>query len=201
MKLSNLILLTIFSMAVFYMQLWDDRLVTPLYLTVLGVCVVYGTYKKDINITHIAGIILVFTGIEYAIFEAGIVNYVNPSDNKLLQGTLIYGMQILFCLLITILLIFRVQVSRLISKSPKIELTYFDGIFHWIFMYMSVINLLGLIENIAWSYFDWKSWTLIYDNFEGLIYIAWAVCCGAVLTMMICSAKSNGSEDQEPRLS
>lgn len=198
MKLSNLVLLSIVTLAVFYMQLWNDRLVTPLYLTMLGVCVLYGIYKEDVNITHIAGIILVLTGVEYSIFETGLVNYVTPSENKLLQGTLIYGMQFLFCVIITLALILRVQISRFISKSKQIELTYFDGLFHWIFMYMAVINLLALVENIIWSS-GFKSWTFIYDNFEGLIYIAWAVCCGAVLTMMICSAKSNNS--QEPRLS
>ena len=198
MKLSNLVLLSIISMAVFYMQLWNDRLVTPLYLTMLGVCVIYSAYKKDVNVAHIAGIMLVLTGVEYAIFETGVINYVTPSENKLLQGTLIYGVQFLFTMITALALILRVQISRLISKSKQIELTSFDGLFHWIFMYMAVINLLALVENIIWSS-GFKSWTFIYDNFEGLIYIAWAVCCGAVLTMMICSAKSNDS--QEPRLS
>ncbi|MEC4090904.1 hypothetical protein [Pseudoalteromonas rubra] len=201
MKLSNLILLSIASMAFFYIQLWDPQVVTPLFLAMLTVCVVYGIYNKDINITHISGVMLVLTSVEYLSFELGIIDYITPSENKLLQGSIIYGTQFIFTFITTLALILRVQISRLISSSERIELTNFDGLFHWVFMYMSVINLLGLLENIAWSYFGWKSWTLIYDNFEGLIYIAWAVCCGAVLTMMICSAKSNGSQDQEPRLS
>ncbi|MEC4088737.1 hypothetical protein [Pseudoalteromonas rubra] len=59
---------------------------------------------------------------------------------------------------------------------------------------MSLVNLLGLLENIAWSYFEMKSWTLIYDNFEGLIYIGYALCCGALLTMMILSAREGGTQ-------
>ncbi|CAM3845052.1 hypothetical protein [Pseudoalteromonas maricaloris] len=198
MKLSNLILLSIASLAFFYIQLWDPQVVTPLFVTMLIVCVIYGFYAKDINITHIAGIMLFLITIEYASFEVGLINYVTPSDDGFFQGTLIYGVQFLFNVIITLALILRVQISRLISKSKQIELTYFDGLFHWVFMYMAVINLLALVENIIWSS-GFKSWTFIYDNFEGLIYIAWAVCCGAVLTMMICSAKSNDS--QEPRLS
>ncbi|MCG7534278.1 hypothetical protein [Pseudoalteromonas sp. OOF1S-7] len=194
MKLSNLILLSIASLALFYIQLWDDRLVTPQYLIFLLVCACYGKFKKDINITHIAGFMFVATGISYVLFENGIINYVTPSGNPLLQGTIIYGTQLLLSLSTVFVLIFRVQISKLISKSSKVELTNFDGVFHWIYMYMSLLYILGMLENIAWSYFDMKSWTLIYDNFEGLIYIAWALCCGALLTMMILSGREDGSE-------
>ncbi|PAY01842.1 hypothetical protein KIJ96_14145 [Pseudoalteromonas piscicida] len=199
MKLSNLVLLSIASISFFYIQLWDESLVMPLHLLLLSVCTLYGMYRRDINITHIAGFILVLTASSHAVFELGLINYTIPDENKLLQGTIIYGVQLLFSITTALILIFRVQISRLISKSKQIELTYFDGLYHWIYMYTSLIYLLGLVENIAWSYFNLKSWTFIYDNFEGLIYIAWAICCGAVLTMMICSAKSNDS--QEPRLS
>ncbi|NSY34329.1 hypothetical protein DS891_12225 [Pseudoalteromonas sp. JC28] len=199
MKLSNLVLLSTATIAFFYIQLWDPRIVMPLYLSLLVVSTVYGFYAKNINVLHISSFILICTGISYVIFEGGIISYVLPDENKLLQGTVVYGTQLLLSVIAFIVMIFRVQLSRFISKSNDIELTYFDGLFHWIYMYTSLIYLLGLVENIAWSYFNLKSWTFIYDNFEGLIYIAWAICCGAVLTMMICSAKSNDS--QEPRLS
>lgn len=194
MKLSNLILLSIASIAFFYIQLWDVHLVTPLYLSLLGMCVVYGAYTKNVNMTHIAGFIFVLTALSPAAFETGLINYVTPEENKLLQGTFIYGVQLLLSLVTFFVLVFRIQLSRLLSKSNRIELTHFDGIFHWLYLYTSIIYLLGLLENIAWSYFELKSWTLIYDNFEGLIYIAWALCCGTLLTMMICEAKANNSD-------
>ncbi|ALU44193.1 hypothetical protein [Pseudoalteromonas rubra] len=189
MKLSNLVLLSIASMAFFYIQLWDESLVTPLYLSLLLLCSLYGVYLKDINMVHISGFIFILNGTTYAIFKVGLINYVTPSDNKLLQGTLIYGFQLLSGIITVLVLIFRVQISRLLSNSKNIELTLFDGLFHWLYMYTSIIYLLGLIENVAWSYFNMKSWTIIYDNFEGLIYISWALCCGALITMMICSTK------------
>ena len=74
-------------------------------------------------------------------------------------------------------------------------MTHFDGVFHWIFIYTSSVYLLALLENIAWSYFEMKSWTFIYDNFEGFVYIAWAVSCGTLLTMMICSSKDNRKDE------
>ncbi|MCG7560323.1 hypothetical protein [Pseudoalteromonas sp. McH1-42] len=194
MKLSNLILLSIASLAFLYIYIWDISIATTLYVTLLLLSTMYGVLKQEVNVTHISGFILAGTGISYVIFEAGVVDVITPSENKLLQGTIVYGVQFLLNLLTATALIFRVQISRVLSKSKQIELTHFDGIFHWIFLYMCLINLLALLENIAWSYFEMKSWTVIYDNFEVFIYIAYAICCGALLTMMILSAREDGTQ-------
>ncbi|MBQ4850718.1 hypothetical protein [Pseudoalteromonas sp. MMG012] len=201
MKPSSLILLSIISLAFFYIQLWDDRIVMSLYLSLLGMCIAYGAFKKDINITHIAGFIFILTTISHAIFEMGLINNITPDENKLLQIVLVFGTQILFTLITATVLIFRVQLSRLLSKSKNIELTHFDGIFHWFFIYMAVINFLALIEDVMYNYFEMKSWTLIYDNFEGLIYIAWALNCGTLVAMMITSKKSNHHDEKEEAIS
>jgi len=195
MKPSHLILFSIASIAVFYIQLWDDRIVTPLHLSLLAICTAYAIYIKNINMAHIAGFILLVTGTNHTVFEIGLVNNMTPSDNLLLQGTLVYGTNLMFSLALALILIFRVQLSRRVSDSKNIELTHFDGIFHWVYIYMAAVNLVTLLENIAWSYFEMKSWTLIYDNFEGLIYIALALSCGALLTMMICSSKDNRKDE------
>ncbi|MBQ4846580.1 hypothetical protein [Pseudoalteromonas sp. MMG005] len=201
MKVSDLILLSIGSMLFFYIQLWEHQIVTPLYLLLLGVCAAYGVYRKDINMTHIAIFILVLNTIPHIIFEIGIIDYVTPYQDQLIRGMLIYGIQLLFSLITVITLIFRVQISRVLSKSKHIALTRFDGIFHWLYMYTFTIYLLALLENIAWAYFEMKSWTLIYDNFEGLIYVAWALCCGTLLAMMITSTKSNHHDEKEEAIS
>ncbi|QZO13578.1 hypothetical protein K5642_03355 [Pseudoalteromonas piscicida] len=197
MKLSHLILLSIVSIAIFYIQLWDHRIVIPLCLMILGTCMIYGSYIKEVNMIHISGIMFTFTALNHAVFELGLINDSVPSENQLLQGTIIYGTQLLFNIVTALLLIFRVQFSRSISQSKDVALTYFDGIFHWFFIYMGLMNLLAMLENIAWSYFEMKSWTFIYDNFEGLIYVAWSICCGTVLTMMICGAKSYTPQESE----
>ncbi|RJE77779.1 hypothetical protein BGP78_08355 [Pseudoalteromonas sp. MSK9-3] len=191
MKPSHLILFSIASIAVFYMQLWDDRIVTPLHLSLLAMCTAYAIYIKNINMAHIAGFILLVSGAHRIIFELDLINDVTPSDNPLLQSLLIYGTNLVFSLALTLILIFRVQVSRIISRSKNIKLTNFDGVFHWIFIYVTAINVLVLLEDMLYILFEFKSLTFIYDNFEGLLYIAWAISCGALLTMMICSSKGN----------
>ncbi|MBE0368705.1 hypothetical protein [Pseudoalteromonas aurantia] len=195
MKLSHLILLSIASVAIFYIQLWDDRIVTPLHLILLGICTAYAIYSRNINMAHIAGFILLITGANQIVFELGLINRVIPDDNAILQSLLIYGTNALFSVALTLVLIFRVQLSRMLSNSKSVELTHFDGVFHWIFIYMTVINLLVLLEDMAYIVFNITSWTFIYDNFEGLIYIAWALCCGALLTMIICSSKERNTDE------
>ncbi|MBQ4862687.1 hypothetical protein J8L98_13405 [Pseudoalteromonas sp. MMG013] len=196
MKVSNLILLSIFSILIFYIQLWDHRVVTPLYILLLGTCVGYGVYTKNINMKHIALFLLVIHIIDYSIFEAGLIDYITPYENQLIRGTLIFGTQLIISIGTVLVLILRVQLSRIFSKSKSIALTHFDGIFHWLYIYLSAIYFVALLENIAWSYFDMKSWTFIYDNFEGLIYTAWALCCGTLLAMMITSTKSNYHDEE-----
>lgn len=182
-------------MAIFYIQLWDDRIVTPLHLILLGMCTAYAIYLRNINMAHIAGFILLITGANQIVFELGLINRVTPDDNAILQSLLIYGTNALFSVALTLVLIFRVQLSRMLSNSKSVELTHFDGVFHWIFIYMTVINLLVLLEDMAYIVFAITSWTFIYDNFEGLIYIAWALCCGALLTMIICSSKEHNTDE------
>jgi transcriptional regulator with XRE-family HTH domain len=188
-------LLDFVTVAFIFSQLWSPEIITQLYLFLLAVCTTYAAYTKNINMMHINGFILFIYIINYFIFQVGLINYITPEANKLLQGTIIYGAHLLFSLALVLILIFRVQLSRLLSQSKSIELTHFDGIFHWIFLYTSTIYLLALLENVAWSYFEIKSWTLIYDNFEGLVYIAWALSCGALLTMVICSSKDNRRDE------
>ncbi|MBQ4846581.1 helix-turn-helix transcriptional regulator [Pseudoalteromonas sp. MMG005] len=190
-------LLDIMSVILLFSPLWSHLIVTPLYLLLLGVCAAYSVYRKDINMTHIAAILFTLTAANHVVFEAGIVDYVTPIENQLIQGTLHFGIHLMFSLTMVIALMFRVQLSRFLSKSKRIALTHFDGIFHWLYIYASLIYLLALLENIAWSHFELKSWTLIYDNFEGLIYIGWALCCGALLAMMISSTNSHCCNDKQ----
>jgi DNA-binding XRE family transcriptional regulator len=184
-------LLDFVTVAFIFSQLWSPEIMTQSYLYLLVVCTAYAVYTKNINMAHITGFILLISGVNQSVFSMGLINNITPDNNLLLQGTLIYGTNLMFSLGLALILIFRVQLSRIISHKKNIELTHFDGIFHWVYIYMAAINLVTLIENIAWSYFEMKSWTLIYDNFEGLVYIAWSVNCGALLTMMICSSKDN----------
>ncbi len=197
MKLSNLILLSIVTIAFFYIYLWDNNTVAPLYLIFLLVCYIYNTYTKDVNSSHITLFILLMTLAEYIVFISGLLSLEVTDENRKYQGALIFGTQVLFSIMTFFILIFRVQISRMISNSKKIKLTNFDGLFHWLFLYSGVIAFLALIEHLARHLLGLKSITIIYDSYEALVYIAWALNSGLLLSMMIISTKNA----QEPHLS
>ncbi|KAF7772361.1 hypothetical protein PCIT_a2423 [Pseudoalteromonas citrea] len=136
---------------------------------------------------HISGFIFALTAINFTIFSTGIIDIVALQENQLLRGTIILGIQLIFSVITMIILIFRVQLSRKLSSSNNIKLTPFDGIFYWLYIFTSIIYALGLLENVAWSYFKIASMDLIYSNIAGLIYISWALCCYMFLTMVVLS--------------
>ncbi|MCF6437759.1 helix-turn-helix transcriptional regulator, partial [Pseudoalteromonas sp. MMG022] len=135
-------------------QFWSHIIVIPIYLSLIGICMAYGSYKKNINMVHIAGIIFTLTALNFVIFESSLINAVTPDDNAVLQSFLIFGTQLLFSLVVVFLLVFRVQFSRLLSKSKDIQLTHFDSIFYWIYIYTSIVYLLALLEDLAYILFD-----------------------------------------------
>ncbi|OHU87032.1 MULTISPECIES: hypothetical protein [Pseudoalteromonas] len=191
MKVSNLIFITIIALAVFYIQVANPDYVTYLYLTVLTFGVVFGVLKKDPNITHISAILALVAISEYVIFSYNIISLGGELDDYLVVGSLVFGVQLAINLIAVFLLICRVQLSKLISKttSKNIELTAFDGIFHWFFIFAGIINLLALLENVLRNGFDFKYLTFIYDIYENLGYTIIALICGTLITMLVVSAR------------
>ncbi|TMP45212.1 hypothetical protein CWB96_03730 [Pseudoalteromonas citrea] len=174
----------VISILLITIQLWAPVVVTPIYLTALAIAMIVGMYKNNINIIHISLFLLLLNIIEYIIFSTGLIELIKPETGQLIRGSIMFGVQLLISLLAVLLFVFRVQFSRVISKSNTVSLTLFDGFFHWIFIYTSFIYFIALLEHIAWFYFQSSYFTLVYDNFEGLIYIAWIVSCILLFNMM-----------------
>ncbi|KZN63244.1 hypothetical protein N473_17605 [Pseudoalteromonas luteoviolacea CPMOR-1] len=128
--------------------------------------------------------------IEFILFGTGLIDLGAPDDNYLIVGTKIFGIQLLINLFAIVLFIFRVQVSRFFSRSGKIILTDFDGLFHWIFIAAGIMNVLALIENAIRNGLNWKSLRFIYDIYTTFGYAIIAVTCGLLLTMLIIQVKN-----------
>lgn len=189
MKLSHLILIVIIAISAFYIQVRNPDIVTLLYLTFLGFGIVCGMVLKDVNITHISIFLFLVNLVDYVLFGMGIIDLSAHNNDYLVLGSLVFGIQFVVNLIAIAIFLFRVQISRAISKSKSIELTNFDGLFHWFFMFLAVICFLAFTENAIRNVFDLDSFEFIYDYYEILYYIPWALTCGTLLTMMICSVK------------
>ncbi|AOT10048.1 hypothetical protein [Pseudoalteromonas luteoviolacea] len=190
MKLAHLIFATVIALTAFYIQIDNPSKVIHLYISTLAFCFTFGIYKNEPNIYHISIILFLIAISEHLIFSYGLVNLGKNNDNYLVVGTVVFGIQLLINLFAIILFIFRVQISRLFSSSSKIILTDFDGLFHWVFIAASFMNILALIENALRNGLGWLSLTFFYDIYPTFGYALIAVTCGLLLTMVIIQLKN-----------
>lgn len=197
MRFSQLIILTIISIATFYIMVGNPKITLEIYIATVALTACYGAIKKDPNVLHIALILLFVNLVDYVIFAFGIIDLSTTGKNRVLHGTLIYGVQLIISVTSVIILIFRVQLSRMLSHSKKIELTYFDGLFHWIFIYLSIIYMLAIIELCARHIFGLHSVTIIHYNFTSLVYIGWAMSCALLLTMIISTEQKSNLQESD----
>ncbi|OHU87430.1 hypothetical protein BET10_08285 [Pseudoalteromonas amylolytica] len=198
MKFSQLITLIIFALTIFYILVGNPKITSEIYVTTIALTALYGLIRKEPNVLHIALILMFINLVEYIIFAYGIIDLSTAGKNRILHGVLIFGTHLLITVTSVILLIFRVQISRVLSRSTKIELTYFDGLFHWTFIYLALVSLLGLVEHLARHVLGFHSITIIYYNFTSLVYIGWAVSCALLLTMVIVTEKKHKQRRFEP---
>ncbi|MCF6434537.1 hypothetical protein [Pseudoalteromonas sp. MMG022] len=198
MKFSQLMMLTIISLAISYIMIGNPKVTSEIYILVIALTALYGAIKKEPNILHISVLLLLINLVEYIIFAYEIININSFFDNEVLYGSLIFGIQLIISILSIFIFVLRVQISRAISHSSKIELTYFDGLFHWVFIYLSLIYVLAILENLARHLLGWHNITLIYHSFESLVYIGWAVSCALLLTMVIVTEKKHKQRRFEP---
>jgi hypothetical protein len=197
MKISQLILLTIISLAIFFTLVGNPMITSEIYLSVITLSLLFGAFKKDVNIVHISCLLLAFNLLEYIVFGYGLIDLSTFNKNPVIHGSIVFGTSLLLSIIAVLTFIFRVQISRVISKSDNIELTYFDGLFHWVFIYTSLIQLLALVEHLVRHVLGLRNITFVYHSYEALIYIAWALICGLILTMIIISIKSTPPREPE----
>ena len=166
-------LLNLISVILLLSPLWSPDIVTSLYLLFLLSSILYGSYIKNVNLIQIALCILIPSILNHIIFQSGLFNALAPSNNQLAKDLLLYTVHFTTSTLTIMLLLFRVQIFR--SLSEKTTLTHFDGVFHWLFIYTSLIDVAIFMEHLARHKFNMTSWTIIYYNFQGLIVISWVL--------------------------
>ncbi|AOT07842.1 hypothetical protein S4054249_08300 [Pseudoalteromonas luteoviolacea] len=188
MKTSFLIVLSVVAILAFFIQLKTPFVVTPLYILLLCFALFAGQVLKDINIFHTSLFLLTINSLNYIIFISGLIDLTAIDNDYLSQGTYVFGVQLIVNFVAFCVFIFRVQLSRLISSSNNIKLTYFDALYHWYFLFLMLVCFLALIENYLRIALDFTS-TFVYDTFELLHYLPWSLTCGTLLAMIIYSIK------------
>ncbi|MBQ4852909.1 hypothetical protein [Pseudoalteromonas sp. MMG012] len=193
MKASYFVLLLVIGFSAYLIKLWEPQYSVPLYIGVLLLSLTFGVIVKNINLAHISLFLILINGLEYIIFQFGVIDLVAGDRGYLMQGALIFGMQLIISLVAVIIFIFRVQISRKISSSSNISLTHFDTFFHWFFILSALNCFAALIENTFRNIYQFD-FQFFYDIYPSVSYVIWALTLGALTTMMILSIKEKGSQ-------
>ena len=189
MKNSTIIILSIIATAVLYNTINNADVTTVIYISTLLSCTIYGIVRKNVNLCHIAAIIITIYIIEFCIFHLVIPIFDSPKYNKEFIFYLAFGAQAIVGILSWIIFIFRVQVSRFFSNSTSLALTEFDGVMVWAFIYISTISSLTLLNSFLIFSFDVSFLNFFYNYYERFMYIGMSIILGVLFSMVICTEK------------
>lgn len=189
MKKSTIIILAFILTSIIYTLIGDVELISIIYLSSILAAIFYSVLKGEINLKHISFLFLITYIIEYSSTEIITQNMELAGSSKFIIAVVHYTFQIIASILATIAFIFRVQISRLISKSGNISLTLFDGIAPWIYIYMIILLSLSLAEYVLYEKFNFTYLSFIYDYFKILMFIAMSGVTSILLSMVICHEK------------
>jgi len=189
MKKSTVIILMFILTSITYTLIGDVELISIIYLSSIAIAISYGVLRGEINLKHISFLFLVIYIIEYSSTEIITQNMELAGSSKFTIAVAHYTFQIIASTLATIAFIFRVQISRLISKSGKISLTLFDGVAPWIYIYMTILLSLSLAEYVLYEKFNFTYLSFIYDYFKVLMFIAMSGVTSILLSMVFCHEK------------
>ncbi|KAF7764430.1 hypothetical protein PCIT_b0430 [Pseudoalteromonas citrea] len=185
MTKSQLILGIIISLSIFYTIIENAHVSTYIYMIIIASNLIFSICRKNINAYHICILLLTINTLGYLLFGLGAIEPLLMEGNKVANGLIFYGLQLALNILMFFAFIFRVQISRLFSNSKEIYLNDFDGLFHWVFLYFSLISALALIEFILRLVFNLNFLKILYDNYENLVYVGWSVTTGLLFTMQL----------------
>ncbi|RZM80361.1 hypothetical protein C3B51_12440 [Pseudoalteromonas rubra] len=153
--------------------------------------------RKNINVLHIGGIVLITALLEYVII---LLVPLRGDIPTVYWGTFIFGAQILICYITIRVLVLRTYLSRkyLIKynsdKVGDVNLTHAEGILAGTYRIITIVMWLALAEYILRNLDQlginneisnlFQNWRFVYDNYEFAIYPLRAFVSGVVLSML-----------------
>lgn len=170
-------------------------------LSILGLTAAVMFIKRNnINVIHICGIVFITALLEYCII---LLTFHQRNIPTIYWGSLIFGIQIFICYVTIKALILRTYLSRKLlaftnsDKFNDVNMTHAEGILAGLYRIITLVLWLALIENLLRHLEQlgiskniasvFQGLTLVYDNYEILIYPLRAIICGVVLSLLIVS--------------
>ncbi|TMO61224.1 hypothetical protein CWC19_20980 [Pseudoalteromonas aurantia] len=180
-KLLILMVLTFFS----YTLISNPKITSVIYLTSTLIVIIYSILKKEINMLHISSFISLIYAVEYTsigYYEEFLTSFISDS---FVVSIFYYLYQIAFSLIGIVLFIFRVQVSRVISKSKHIKLTPFDNLLPWIYMYNFIAVTIHSFDYYLDEIHQVKTLSFFYIYYEEILYLGMSMIITILVSMVI----------------
>ncbi|TMO61241.1 hypothetical protein CWC18_12030 [Pseudoalteromonas aurantia] len=163
----------------------SPEIVSAGYVGVIALCVLYGLFRKSVNITQMAIIFCVIYTFEY------IITTLITSELKSLGASkyVIANSHFIFQICTSIIAAFsfknRLKISQYLFKSMKATKTLFDNIAAWIYVYHTTILILTTIDYTIDYNYKMTYLSFIYESFVKLMYAAMVVTIWLLIAMII----------------
>ncbi|TMO61225.1 helix-turn-helix domain-containing protein [Pseudoalteromonas aurantia] len=167
----------------------SPEIVSAGYVGVIALCVLYGLFRKSVNITHMAIMFCVIYTFEYIITTLITSELKSLGASKYVIANSHFTFQI--CTSILALFVFknRVRISLYILESTKVTETFFDNMATWIYVYHTFIAVLLAIEYTIDHKYNIKHLSFIYEHYEKFADAAMILAIWLLITMIICHEK------------
>ncbi|QTH72497.1 hypothetical protein [Pseudoalteromonas xiamenensis] len=117
------------------------------YLGFVALVTLYAYKLGDKDTAFIGFLAFVPFFLEVLIFNLGLISLTSSDEDRLMQNTIIFGVQFVISLIALIPMVMRVELQQKIWKDYQPQLTLADTVFPWALLFSTIKVFCALIEN------------------------------------------------------
>jgi len=167
----------------------SPEIVSAGYVGVVALCVLYGLFRKSVNVTQIAMMFCVIYTFEYLITAQITSELKSLGASKYVIANSHFTFQICSSIFAVLAFKRRIIISQYLYKSSRATKTFFDNMAAWIYVYHTTILILTTIDYTLDYKYKITYLSFIYESFVKLMYAAMVVTIWLLITMIICHEK------------
>lgn len=182
------------SLLIFTVSYFNPNIVSPIYISTLFIALIFSIAikRKELALTSIS--LIMINAMGFILFAMGYIESLYPPEVANYISYDIYFYIIQITLNTSFFFLFKDK-----SKSTKIANNYCssaifekinDLLISYIFLYYTSITSLALIESLLRSSGSTPRLSVIYNNYESLIYIGWIFTLSVLASSIMVSLKN-----------
>ncbi|MFC3033161.1 hypothetical protein ACFOEE_11580 [Pseudoalteromonas fenneropenaei] len=160
------------------------------YLIYNSILILIALRIKDFNIVALGILMICPYYLEQVLFNLGLVSLKSSDDDRLIQNSIIFGIQASINLLPLYPLVKRMEIQSKLWPSVKIRATPADEVFPWLQLCLISLSFFCLIENYLRNGLNYQV-QFFYDIFDITGYIVFSITTAIMSFMTIDSYKNH----------